>query len=302
MTAMGLFFAFWQAIGGQWDKPHTKILFLICATLGAWALAEHRRHRGKSRRRAFAFAILTLWLPVCGAIATWWIASFSEGVLLPANEPNPPFTNRTVFQLISPDAEKRRGAEQTITPTNQVAYLFAGGGFHEIRGTNVLEVFGYNNEALLTLQWTPRGALISGQFFDKKGDVIAVLENNRIIANPENIFRMKKDKHSLIIRDKRNLEVLNIRYINPSAFTLTGRLYLPDGREVEITTNTIRDGGRLLTGFSTLQTPGTGGGLFFSGREVRGHRTGPPKGALELDDPNGPDPVSPFAPTITPIR
>ena len=46
---------------------------------------------------------------------------------------------------------------------------------------------------------------------------------------------MKKDKHSVVITDMRNLEIVNIRFINPLAFTFTGNIRLPDGSLVEIT-------------------------------------------------------------------
>ena len=119
-------------------------------------------------------------------------------------------------------------------PTNRVM-LFAGGGLFVASSSNEISVIKYNDDSLLNIKHGKAGALVSGQFFGPDGDIIAVLEDNKMILNPDNIFRVSKDKHSLVVYDKRNRKVIDIRYLNRNAFSFSGLLRLPDGRVLEVT-------------------------------------------------------------------
>jgi hypothetical protein len=74
------------------------------------------------------------------------------------------------------------------------------------------------------------GAMISGQFFDRDGKIVAVLKNNKPVINPLNSFDVERpDDSTLIVRDQSNTEVLNIRFVAPAVFSFTGTIRSPDG-------------------------------------------------------------------------
>jgi hypothetical protein len=103
-------------------------------------------------------------------------------------------------------------------------------------------------------------AFLSGQFFDESGKIIAVLSSNRFDVDQQNVFRSyRPDKSTLILRDHRNVEVLNLRYLARSAFMLTGVIRLPDKKRIVITKEYIEHptGGRLQG--CTIQAINVGG-------------------------------------------
>jgi hypothetical protein len=83
--------------------------------------------------------------------------------------------------------------------------------------------------------------MVSGQFFDKDGKIVAVLKDNKPIINPLTSFNVERpDDSTLIVRDQYNVEVLNIRFVNPKALVFTGAIRAPDGgREAIVTKSQI---------------------------------------------------------------
>lgn len=146
-----------------------------------------------------------------------------EKLLVPSNEPNPIVKDVTEEEL--------KGAR---------AIVFCGGGVSFVTTTNQMIVISYNMEPFLTLRCTPKGASLSGLFFGQNNDVVAVLKDNEILANDQNILTMKKSAHELTILDKRAVEVLNLRFINRKSFILRGNLRLPDGSILTMTDTTFR--------------------------------------------------------------
>jgi len=156
-----------------------------------------------------------------------WITSIMspQDLLLPANEANPPLT---------------MGKARDI-PSDGVV-VFTGGSAYMTTRTNPMAIIEYNRKPLITLKASSKGALISGEFFAPNGDVIAVLDDNVFTTNAEQVFRIKRDKHSLMIRDKSNMEVLNIRFINRHAFTFSGEYRPPNGYVIHVTRDRLSHG------------------------------------------------------------
>lgn len=146
----------------------------------------------------------------------------TDDLLIPADEPNPPLP-----------------AGWRSAPSNS-AMLFTAGSVFVMGQANPTVILKYNKESLLQLKLSEKGALLSGKFFGRNGDVVAVLRDNRIILNRDNVLEFEKDKNSLVIRDKRDFEVINVRHVNRFSFTLTGRMWLPDGGLVELDKDEMR--------------------------------------------------------------
>lgn len=82
---------------------------------------------------------------------------------------------------------------------------------------------------------------ISARLFDEDGKLVAELSSNGFdVAFPPTTFRVRRPNRStLIVRDSRGKEVLNLKYLNPSAFAMTGIFCLPDKQKLTITKDEI---------------------------------------------------------------
>lgn len=204
--------------------------------------------RRKAARKSVVFGFTVLSVLAAAALFVSFGTPEPEDTLLPSNEPNPMATG---------------GFANTIDPRR--VYLFTAASAYMIGGTNLVSIISYNGETMLGLQWSPKGASLSGQFFSQNGEIIAVVEKNRIITNAGNIFRMKKNRHSLVIHDQRNIEIINLRFINPYAFTFTGTIRLPDGRVVGFSKESLTVNGLPLTeNLSIAMAAREGGSIFES--------------------------------------
>lgn len=189
---------------------------------------------------------LAVWgtcLIICIALlvgASFWVYNLwnSEdrfaGPLTPANDPFPPPPN------------------ERFAPTNfqtDCIFIFTGGGMY-VTGTNQpFTLIRAEGKDLLTLTWTKDGAAISGEFFGKNGNVVAVIETNNFVVNKLNFLTKETpDRHTLIVRDQQNVEVLNLRYLNPRAFSFTGTIRLPNLEDIIITKTFIQRGGFRTSG------------------------------------------------------
>jgi hypothetical protein len=63
------------------------------------------------------------------------------------------------------------------------------------------------------------------------------IADNEFIVNPNRIFRkiVSEDKHGLRVIGESNEEVLNIRFLNPTAISILTDFYLPNGVRIHIT-------------------------------------------------------------------
>jgi len=93
---------------------------------------------------------------------------------------------------------------------------------------------------LLDISCTKNGVALSGEFFDKDGKIVAVLETNAFTINPNNYFKMERpDRSTLLVRDQSNSEVLNVRWLNQYAISFCGVIRSPDGSRLVVSKTSI---------------------------------------------------------------
>ena len=69
---------------------------------------------------------------------------------------------------------------------------------------------------------------ISAVVMDSKNQLVVRVIDNEFQAIPQNAFNPKQpDKHSLFVRDADGIEVLNVRFLNPTAMRIVGRFQMP---------------------------------------------------------------------------
>jgi hypothetical protein len=131
----------------------------------------------------------------------------TSGLLVPADEPTPPNPCGNI-------------------PTDALLVLLGNSGSWGTRFPQTIIMI--NDEPMLTMDQIAGRIAISGKFFSKDGRIVAELRNNEFSINPNNYFRKKRpDTHSLIVWDQQNVEVLNVRFINPHTIKFLGVIRTP---------------------------------------------------------------------------
>lgn len=176
------------------------------------------------------------------------------------------FSERQFSRSLRPGNEPVETFAGVIDSTmGGLAFLSAGNNLFEFpKGTNPVAVLRFEEKTLLSIQRTDSGVFLSGEFLNRNGDVVAVIERNRIITNSDNILEMEIGKSRLFIRSKQN-EVLELKHPNPSIFILTGSVRLPDGQLAVFSDNDLLIGGRryqhvAFSNFGTIVQIGDGHG------------------------------------------
>jgi ribosomal protein L24 len=180
---------------------------------------------------AVCFALFTgtfLW-----AYKLWNSEDRFFGPLTPANDPFP--------------ALSEKPSSLTNFPSDCI-FIFAGGGMFVTVTNRPFTLICAGGKDLLTLEWTKSGAAISGEFFGKNGNVVAVIKTNNFVVNKLNyLTKETPDRHTLIVRDQQDVEVVNLRFLNPRAFLLTGTIRLPNSEDVTITKTSVQYGRTVWT-------------------------------------------------------
>jgi hypothetical protein len=143
-------------------------------------------------------------------------------LLVPADDPLPS-TAQYGFRL-----------EGTNSESTHPVFVRLGMNLIETRKTNPLPIIRWNGTNLLSVQVTEDGASVSGQFRSDDGRIVALLESNRFVLGSEAFNPRRPDKHTLIVYDQRNREVLSIRFMNKSSFDVGGVVRTPDGGVIEM--------------------------------------------------------------------
>ena len=159
-----------------------------------------------------------------------------SGVLEPANDPMPKDISDFWLSTVG----------VSFLPSNGV-FLFAGKSVFGMRQSKSMCAFTHKRECVLRLEQQENGGpvFISENFFDEDGRLIAELSSNRFnVALPPTTFRvLRPNKSTLIVRDGRGKEVLNLKYLNPSAFEITCDFRLADKTRFAVTPEYIEAGG-----------------------------------------------------------
>jgi hypothetical protein len=119
------------------------------------------------------------------------------GALTPGNEKAPPLPpgvpNGTISLLL--------GDELRLLAAQSRNYVFSKAG-----------------KPFLTVGIKDGQMQISAVVMDSRNQLVVRIVDNEFQAIPQNAFNPKQpDKHSLVVRDADGLEVLNLRFLNPTA-------------------------------------------------------------------------------------
>lgn len=129
------------------------------------------------------------------------------GELVPANDESPPLP--------------KNAPKNTIT-------LMLGDDLRILAAQSKNHVFSKQGVAFLTIGIKNSAMRISASIMDSDNKNIVRIIDNEFQANPERAFNPKQpDKHSLVVRDVKGVEVLNVRYLNPKAMRIVGRFQVP---------------------------------------------------------------------------
>lgn len=253
------------------DHPILGIWFTYLVFAAAVIIVTTHAARIKPKHAKYVWAVCGTMLLV-GAIGfRLWSINLPKkedpysGFLQPAKEPMPPVLTTPIF-LPAPKVEQfAKGS----------AFFFFGGNLVVNESpTRPIPLVRSSGENLLELFISTNGACVSGKFFDKEGKIVARLESNKFVVNRLNFLDLKfsRDRSELTIKDQSDVEVLNIKYLNPSAFLFSGMIRARDGGEAKITrTNIIlntksstdwRLSGGVAVGYGLLDMSGSVGFLY----------------------------------------
>lgn len=210
LTVLGTLFLTLAAF--FWTLNHTVSIYLLFISFGIYAIGlfiELLKHNwGKFHAAAYPGLLILLGIALCAGLKQWDSRQEDEfsGILVPANDPTP--------------------ASMQV-PTNAVLLIL---------GNSMSEVFWfphtvimYKGKPILTISTNSQGATVSGDFFGDNNDIVATLENNRFTINRLNYFTKERpDKSTLILKDQRNIQCLNVRFMNPHTIKLLGRFRFPN--------------------------------------------------------------------------
>ena len=169
-----------------------------------------------------------------------------HGVLIPAEEPNPPHP--------CDEAMRQMSEGKPLTP-NAVAIHFGNSAalLNEIDKFVVIQV---GDEELLSVQEGKDGLSVSAKVFSADSRIVAQIVDNEFHVNPNNYFRISRpDRHSLVVYDQQATEVLNVHFLNPHLVTVLGVFRHPRARLITIRENAVKAGGMIISGSCSFDSP-----------------------------------------------
>lgn len=160
---------------------------------------------------AFVVAIVTIY----EAQETFELSQ-AGGSLIPASDPRPDsFCN----SAIPKDSLVVYIGESAIWLPDESAFSFFTPG--------TLPVITTSGEVLLGIVRDSKGGIsLTAHIRDRDLKVLAEIEDNKFLVNEHDVLSMKRtDRSTLVVRDDYGSTVLNVRYLNPAAVRITGKLY-----------------------------------------------------------------------------
>jgi len=103
-------------------------------------------------------------------------------------------------------------------------------------------------EDVISIRRTNRGLALSCKVFSRDGRIVSRIRDNIFDVNPNNYFRLeRRDRHSLVVYDQADRQVLSVRFLNPSTMYLLGDYQVPGHPVVVIGPEETRIGGVTLS-------------------------------------------------------
>lgn len=189
------------------------IIIFLCAAPLVWHLSWAERYGSRQVLLVLLLAVACLWF----GYLTWPENKIPtpelHGLLIPANEPDPPNWCRTT-SVPRNVLNVRLGTIGLITPQSHLS-ISSGG----------LELFAVTR--------ANGGIKISARIIDASNEVVAQISDNELYVNPSSRFKMlRPDWHSLIIIDelgKEKKRVLDVYFANPRFVRVYGRFFAAGG-------------------------------------------------------------------------
>lgn|GEM_PF-4495929 len=143
------------------------------------------------------------------------------GLLSPADEPIPPNPCSELPPM--PFGGRPGGLPSGAT----IVLLGNSASFGTSFPQTVIKI---GDDSVLTMDKIDGRIAISAKLFSRDGRIVAEIEKNQFFINPNNYFRKEHpDEHSLVIFDQEGVEVLNVRFVNPTTIRFVGVIRHPKG-------------------------------------------------------------------------
>jgi hypothetical protein len=104
------------------------------------------------------------------------------------------------------------------------------------------------NEQIITIENNANGAALTARFFDSNGNnKCHIVKNEFKLNNGSYTFNSTVSPHHLIVYDNGHT-ILDVDYVNPRAFIITGEFNSPSGKPIKISDNKMMIGTNLFIG------------------------------------------------------
>jgi len=165
------------------------------------------------------------------------------GFLISGNEPDP-YNSYIANPFNIPN--------KTPIPKDSIRVMLGDDSGYYL-GRNQEYVFALRNQPFLRIKIDNEGSLLINTLLaDSTGNYMLEIENNVFRANPLDTFKPRQlNRYTIIVQDRKDEEVLRIKYLNFNTLWIAGKFYSP----VQNDTVTIHESG-LIDGFKGMQLRG----------------------------------------------
>ena len=144
----------------------------------------------------------------------------NEGILTPSNLPRP----STSCPMNDGDFAVFAGGGAAVSPQTPAVFLM-------IAGEEVIAADRLDNGSI---------RLKTIRLYDDQNEIIARVSDNTLWVHPS-ARRVRPDLHTLVVYDRRDIEVLALRFLNPNSVSISGT-FRRNGRVVVISDSGIKTG------------------------------------------------------------
>lgn len=160
----------------------------------------------------------------------------TTGTLEPDTRPSPAFAGHSISE--------RSGIN-----------IFFGGNLVSVAGNKCI-ILNIDGKNVLWVEKADTGVLINASVFDPDKKIMAEIEKNNVTVNPNNTFKREIKKHTLVVVDQSDQEVLNVDFVNPHAMIITGIFYLEGNEKLVVGKESISAKTPLIDSFMSKSSLG----------------------------------------------